>query len=203
MTTLGYALLGLLAREPLTGYQLTSRIKERVGPYWSTSHSQVYPALASLEAKGQVTHHVVEQRERPDKKVFSITEGGLESLRQWVVSPITARPARDELILRAYCVWVVDPATAATLFREHQRRHEAVLADYQARAAWMTQTWGDDTERPSSPSFASYATIRRGIGYEREYADWCRWLAERLEAEDVAWDQSDPGVMSAAAKSGP
>lgn len=43
MHALGYALLGLLAREPQSGYELTSQIKERVGPFWSTSHSQVYP----------------------------------------------------------------------------------------------------------------------------------------------------------------
>ena len=32
-----------------------------------------------------------------------------------------------------------------------------------------------------SPKFASYAALQRGIIYEREYAEWCRWLAERLE----------------------
>jgi hypothetical protein len=34
---------------------------------------------------------------------------------------------------------------------------------------------------PDSPWFAAYATLRRGIGYEKEYAEWCRWIADSVE----------------------
>ena len=66
MTTLGYAILGLLSREELSGYDLTGRMKGRVGYFWSARHSQIYPELARLEEGGYVTHSVVEQQERPD-----------------------------------------------------------------------------------------------------------------------------------------
>ena len=32
-----------------------------------------------------------------------------------------------------------------------------------------------------SPDFAGYASLRRGIAAEREYAEWCRWISEKLE----------------------
>jgi Virulence activator alpha C-term len=32
-----------------------------------------------------------------------------------------------------------------------------------------------------TPEFATYATLRRGIGYENELAEWCAWLAADLE----------------------
>jgi hypothetical protein len=32
-----------------------------------------------------------------------------------------------------------------------------------------------------APPFTSYADLRRGILNERGYAQWCRWVAERLE----------------------
>ncbi len=38
--------------------------------------------------------------------------------------------------------------------------------------------------RASTPASTSYATLRRGIQYERGYAEWCRWLAETLESAD-------------------
>ncbi len=191
MSALGYAILGLLAREPLSGYELTSQIKERLEPFWSTSHSQVYPELSRLEEQGLVIYRVVEQRERPDKKIHSITDEGLEALKQWVTAPVGPRSTRDELILRAYCVWVADPSKAAALFREHERRHEERLHEYERRRDGMERAWGAAVDRVDSPRFASYAAIHRGIGHEREYAAWCRWLAERLEAGGHAASAGD------------
>ena len=40
---------------------------------------------------------------------------------------------------------------------------------------------GKDVLRTDSPRFASYAALQRGIIHERGYAEWCRWVADRLE----------------------
>ena len=56
MTTLGYALLGLLARRALSGYDLAREMKRPVGYFWQARHSQIYPQLARLEALGLVAH---------------------------------------------------------------------------------------------------------------------------------------------------
>ena len=178
---MGYAILGLLAREPLSGYDLTSRTKERLGFFWQARHSQIYPELARLEERGMVTHRVVEQQDRPDKKVYSATEAGLNALKAWAAEPPAPRAVRDEMVLKAYSVWLVDPEGALTLFREQERRHRERLARYEEIEAWMQKEWGGDLEQIDSPRFASYATLQRGKGYEREYAEWCGWLANRLE----------------------
>jgi hypothetical protein len=46
----------------------------------------------------------------------------------------------------------------------------------------MEGEWREDLTSTNSPEFASYATLRRGISYEREYAEWCRWMAESIES---------------------
>ena len=183
MTTLGFAILGLLAREPLSGYDVTQRMKERVGFFWSAGHSQIYPELARLEGGGFVTHNVVEQSGRPDKKVYGVTEAGLDALREWVTQPPPKRPTKDELTLKAYSVWLVGGEEAARLFREEGKRYEEQLARYEEIKTWMEGEWAEDLGRPDSPRFASYATLRRGILYERGNAEWCRWLAETVAAK--------------------
>ena len=169
MSTLGYALLGLLARQSLSGYELTGQIKGRVGPFWSTTHSQVYPELSRLEDEDLVDHRVVQQSGRPDKKVYSITTKGLETLKEWVTSPVEPREIRDELVLRAHNAWVADPREAAAFFREHGRLHEEQLSDYETKRRWMEREWGEDLRRVDSPRFGSYAALHRGIIYERGY----------------------------------
>ena len=175
--------MGLLSREDLSGYDLTQRMKGRVGYFWSARHSQIYPELARLEEGGYVTHSVVEQRERPDKKVYEITAEGLRALREWAVEPPPPKPSRDELVLKAYSVWLADPEEAARLFRGQEGRHEEQLAHYEGLRAWMEDEWGDDLTRPESPRFATYATLRRGIIHERGSAEWCRWLAQSIEGK--------------------
>ncbi len=184
MTTLGYAILGLLSREDLSGYDLTGRMAGRVGYFWSARHSQIYPELARLEDGGYVTHSVVEQAERPDKKVYRITAEGLDALKEWVIQPPVPRPIRDELTLKAYSVWLADKKEAARLFREEELGHEEQLAHYEDLRTWMEDEWGNDLTTPDNPRFAVYATLRRGIGYEREYADWCRWMADSIERRE-------------------
>jgi DNA-binding PadR family transcriptional regulator len=180
MTTLGYAILGLLSREDLSGYDLKQRMAGRVGYFWSAKHSQIYPELARLEDGGYVKHSVVEQRERPDKKVYEITAYGLDALKEWVIQPPVPRPTRDELTLKTYSVWLADKVKAAQLFREEKLRHEEQLAHYEELRAWMEGEWRDELTSTNSPEFASYATLRRGISYEREYAEWCRWMADSI-----------------------
>ncbi|QIN77264.1 PadR family transcriptional regulator [Rubrobacter marinus] len=183
MTTLGYAILGLLARESLSGYDLTQRMKGRVGFFWSARHSQIYPELARLEGDGFVTHSVVEQRDRPDKKVYEITASGLQALKGWITQPPPEKPTRDELTLKAYSVWLADGGEAARVFREEGLKHEEQLARYEEIRARMEDEWREGISDPGSPQFASYATLRRGIIHERGYAEWCRWLAEAVGGE--------------------
>jgi DNA-binding PadR family transcriptional regulator len=183
MTMLGYAILGLLSREDLSGYDLTRRMKGRVGYFWSARHSQIYPELARLEEGGYVTHSVVEQQERPDKKIYKITAEGLAALKEWVVEPPVPKPSREELVLKAYSIWLADPEEAARLFRGEQLRHEEQLAHYEELRAWMEGEWGEELTRPESPRFATHAALRRGVIYERGSAEWCRWVADSIEDE--------------------
>ncbi len=183
MTTLGYAILGLLSREDLSGYDLTQRMRGRVGYFWSARHSQIYPELARLEDGGFVTHSVVEQRDRPDKKVYEITEAGIEALKDWVTQPPPEKPTRDELTLKAYSVWLADGEVVARVFRAEGLKHEEQLAHYEGIRSWMEDEWREELSSPASPHFASYATLQRGIIHERGYAEWCRWLAEAVSGE--------------------
>jgi hypothetical protein len=48
----------------------------------------------------------------------------------------------------------------------------------------MESRHGQELRSLDSPSFASYATLRRGIGYEKEYAGWCRWVADSIERRE-------------------
>jgi DNA-binding PadR family transcriptional regulator len=183
VTTLGYALLGLLAAQPLSGYDLARRLKRPVGYFWPARHSQIYPELALLETEGLVTHQVVEQTDRPDKKLFQLTAAGRAAVRTWVTSPLPATTVRDELVLRAYCLWLGDPEQARALFLEHARLHAETLAHYEEIWTTLETRFGGPPRDFHAPEFSSYLTLRCGISYEREYIAWCYWVADVIRGE--------------------
>lgn len=156
-------------------------MEEPIGFFWHAHRSQIYPELARLEEAGMVTHTVVAQRDRPDKKVYEITEVGRAALREWVVSPLRPVTDRDELMLKTYSVWLADPEQAIALFRTQERLHLDRLAQYELLAAEMEAKAGSEHLRRDAPRFAAYATLQRGIAYERGYADWCQWMVKMLE----------------------
>jgi DNA-binding PadR family transcriptional regulator len=97
-----HALLGILARAPGHGYELKRAFEEKLGDFWPLNFGQIYTTLDRLEQEGLVMHDPVAQSDKPDKKVYRITEAGLGEFRLWRTAElkIELRVLRDELFLR-------------------------------------------------------------------------------------------------------
>src|SRR5688500_8244241 len=81
--SLRYALLGLLADEPASGYDLTRSFEKALRRYaWHAQHSQIYPELTRLAADGLV--EIASEGAR-GRRVYSITEAGRTELRRWML----------------------------------------------------------------------------------------------------------------------
>lgn len=159
-------------------------MKNPIGFFWHAHQSQLYPELARLEAQGYVTARVMEQQNRPDKKIYTISETGRVALQQWVTQPPVSTPERSELLLKTYAIWLADPKQAIRLFQIEEDQHRTRLAHYEQILAQVMQKYGPRVPL-DLPIFGDYATLQRGIGYEREYANWCRWMIEQFETQST------------------
>ncbi len=181
MTTLEYKLLGLLARQPMSGYDLAKILKQPFTPFGSISHTQIYPALASLEKQGVVRHQVVEQESgRPNKKVYELTEEGRVALQQWVESPTPLVMLNDEFFLKAYSLWLADPERAIEQFREQARLHRDQLEHYE-RALQSQLVASHAGPENADVGELSDVLYRYVIGYEQNYLEWCQAALHYLE----------------------
>lgn len=95
-------LLGLLAIEPMSGYDLGLTIRGSVGYFWNESYGQIYPNLKKLANDGFVSCKTERQKGKPDRRICSITPKGRERLMTWLaVSPQPEIP-RNELLLKLF-----------------------------------------------------------------------------------------------------
>ncbi|MEP7020863.1 MAG: PadR family transcriptional regulator [Pseudonocardiales bacterium] len=181
-SNLGYALLGLLARAPRTGYQLSQAMREPIGFFWSASHSQVYPELAGLESARLVRHRVVDGPGPRENKQYRLTPAGRRALADWVVEPAAPPSGRDEFLLKIYSLWTAEPARARDLVTKQREQHHEMLARYQEMEQEFVRDAPSEMADPSTRQFSAYATLRRGLSFERHAIAWCDWLVEQLDA---------------------
>jgi PadR family transcriptional regulator, regulatory protein AphA len=122
--SLRHAMLGLLEMEPSSGYELAQRFERSLAYAWHAGHSQIYPELARLEDAGLVEVVATGARNR---KTYGITAEGRAELRHWLLETEPQRAQRDELLLRGFLQFLLEPAERRTLLEReaHVLEHTA------------------------------------------------------------------------------
>jgi len=94
LSTLGYALLGLLYQQDRSGYDLRKFFSGTPMTSFSDSPGSIYPALRRLEQRGLVRSRIQERSGLRRRRLFHLTPAGIAELRRWQKQPIV----RDDII---------------------------------------------------------------------------------------------------------
>src|SRR5579863_5080895 len=133
ISLLGYAILSLLARSPLSGYDIAREMKKPASFFFGQAQlGQIYPELTRLEDAELVTSTIIEQIGRPDKKVYTLSSAGLQALQSWVIAATPLLEVRSEFLIKAHSLWLADAKQAIIQFQTYVRYHREKLAAYEA-----------------------------------------------------------------------
>ena len=99
--TIQYAILGLLSWRPLSGYDLKKIFDTSVRHFWPADQAQIYRTLSRLAEKGWAEMEVIEQSDRPDRKLYHITEAGRAELHAWLLTPLPFGDNRSAPMIQA------------------------------------------------------------------------------------------------------
>ena len=100
--SLKHALLGFINYGPMTGYELKKFFDTSVAHFWNAELIQIYPALKQLEGEGLVEMKVEVQEDRPNRKVYSITEHGRRELIGWLATPAEREQVREPILIKVF-----------------------------------------------------------------------------------------------------
>jgi PadR family transcriptional regulator AphA len=100
--SLRFALLGLLAVQPASGYDLKRAINRSTYFIWNATGPQIYNTLHDLREEGYITSKLLPQTGKPDKHIHTITARGRAALKEFIGKPIRASVTRDEVLLRIF-----------------------------------------------------------------------------------------------------
>jgi len=106
--TLQYMILGLLTRQPMTGYDIKQTFDKEKAEFWTAPFSQIYPELNKLQ-KNTLIVQIDSKDLNSRKKIYQITENGRSYFESWLNLPITSAVtelSNDDFILRLHFIGV-------------------------------------------------------------------------------------------------
>lgn len=128
-----YAVLGLIARRPASGYDIGKWLRSE-GRWLGRppSMTPIYRALAGFERQGWLTVQITRREAAPDAKVYGLTVAGRAALQEWADGPHrpAERPMDPDFMLRMNFAGQLGPHHALRIvrteldFRRRQREQE-------------------------------------------------------------------------------
>ncbi len=140
--SLRYFVLGLLAQQPMSGYDIKHFVKGLSWLIGSPSSGSLYPALRSLLEEQLVSVEIVPGVDKPPRKIYSIEQVGRDTLQEWIEKPVVSDAPLKSFVMRLLLADSFPPANLAAYLQ--QRRTQ--VATHQADLAKMSETMSSGTD---------------------------------------------------------
>lgn len=173
---LKYAILGLLLRKPMTGYDISKEFEKSISEFWSAKHSQIYPELKKLVSENLITCETECNGEPRRKKLYTISHAGRQDFGVWLrKNEDIDSPPKDIFRLRTYFFDLLDKECQyellSTQLLQHRRRLLRLEEKYK-----KYDTAPSDTDA----AFGDYLVLYGAILREKAQIHWLQTCLDHL-----------------------
>ena len=167
-TAVTWAVLGLVALKPRSGYDVKRIVDRSVRHFWAASYGQIYPELRRLEATGWIEGDDAPTGGR-SRRVYRITPAGRNAVSEWLHGHETRIELRDESLLRLFFADTMPHDEALALLRGRREGYRGMLAYLRSL----------DDGQGADPPFVDLV-YQWGIDYCEWGIEWCNRQERRL-----------------------
>mgnify|MGYP001326275200 CR=1 FL=1 len=184
-----YVILVLLSFGAQSGYDLKQLADNSVGHFFgSPVRSQIYSELRRLSELGYASEREVEQDDRPDKRLYSITDEGLAALCTWLSTTSTSNDViKSHLLLKIF-------------FGRYIDRYELIAKVEGYRSAaydfieLLKQTRANCSDEPGT--LFTYLTTGLGISHAHVKIEWADQAIALLKNADTDYSWKSPKSLT-------
>jgi DNA-binding PadR family transcriptional regulator len=173
-------LLGMLLYKSMTIYEIKKGLEQTVGFFSSFSFGSIHPAIKKLAAAGEVTAKTFTQNGR-SKTVYTITDSGRASFREWLDTKVTPGRIQDDGLLRVFFLTELPLIRRAGILKDYvesmQMHHDAL------KTAQSEHIKSEESIPPAYRETYDYrmATIEYGIEFYAFTINWYKKLINKIE----------------------
>jgi DNA-binding PadR family transcriptional regulator len=179
LMSLKHAILGFLQYKPFSGYDLKKAFDTSVRHFWPADQSQIYRTLSQLAKQGWAEVEVIHQEDRPDRKLFHITEAGRAELRRWLCTPLPHEDHRMAALIQVFFAGQLADEEILPMFERAAEQLRSLLAHYRRIPGGI----GEYVEMVDSPRevFFWMLTLESGIKMAEAQLAWLESVIERIQ----------------------
>lgn len=178
--SLEFAILGFLNYHPYTGYDLKKIFDTSIRHFWPADQSQIYRTLGRLTEQGLAKMEKIPQEDRPDRKVYHITDAGRTELLKWLAGPPPHGEPRSAPLIQVFFAGQLSDEEVLAKFEGFAALMRAILAQYDQVPAQI----GPYQEEITSPRehFFWLLTLDNGIRSMRANIEWAESVIDQIRA---------------------
>lgn len=181
--SLEHAILGFLNYSPLSGYDLKKAFDVSVQHFWPADQSQIYRTLNRLMENGWVEMEIMEQTERPSRKVYQITSSGKEELLNWLTTAVPMPENRSAPLIQVFFAAKLSDEQVLEIFEHAADQLRRSLARYDG----VPQRMDEQMAGFKSPreEFFWMLTLESGYRTANARLQWIQEVITRIKNGDI------------------
>ena len=162
-----FIILGLLAHEDASGYDLKKEIGHMISRFWDIGYGQLYPTLKMLEEEGAISGTPAKSEKGPDRIVYSITDAGKQKLIDWLSLPNEKEYVRYEILLKLFFGNLSSPINTIKRIEAFQKQHKEDLQLIRSYKANLKSVFQENQHH-----LYYYLTVLFGEHIYKAYLEW-------------------------------
>lgn len=181
--SLEHAILGFLNYRPSSGYDLKKIFDSSVRHFWPANQSQIYRTLAALDERGWVEMDVIRQSDRPDRKVYHLTDSGKQELARWLSAPPPMDEARSAPLVQVFFLGQLTDEEILAKFEGFAEMMRVILERYDQVPGRLEE----HIKMVSSPREVFFWLLTLDLGVRTMHAnlEWAESIIEQIKNGQV------------------
>lgn len=178
--SLAYGILGFLNYGPMSGYDLVKAFESSLEFFWHAQKSQIYLELKKLEKKGFIYGEIVIQSDRPNKKIFFITETGKKEFMNWLTrGEEDSTHFKSAFMMKVFFGGNMLPAQSIEILRQFQKECETFLEEMGSTPESI-EHYGSNKEMYQTIYWQF--TVDFGYSFMKTCIEWAKKCIKTLES---------------------
>lgn len=175
--SLDLAILGFLNEKPLTGYDLKNKHFDLcVSHFWNADQAQIYKTLDKLVLNEFLSFEILYQDNKPNKKIYSITDKGKKKLVSLLEEEVNNTTIRDPFLVKIFFSSNIDNKKILELFEKKKEKHKKNLEYYFELEKDYAK------EKDNRKKVLESLTLDLGMKYEKYHIEWCDESIEKIKS---------------------
>ncbi len=181
--SLEHAILGFLNYRPSSGYDLKKIFDSSVRHFWPANQSQIYRTLAGLSDRRWVEMEIINQSDRPDRKVYHLTESGRQELVRWLSAAPPIEESRSAPLVQVFFLGQLTNEEILAKFEGFAQIMQTILDRYNQVPTQLEE----HTRMVNSPRevFFWLLTLDLGRRTMRANLEWAESVIEQINNGQV------------------